>query len=200
MVIVLEKRRNMQKKTKIIQTVVMLMIGISCIGLLLMQTWKKEEEQEKRTKSMIQKEQQGQRKENKNQEEKGKTKIPEEWQENGIFSNQEEQAYKKLQTLTIDEKIAQLLLVTYPSQNPVQTLEKYQFGGYVFFAKDFENKTEKQVKEMLAKLQKVSKIPIITAVDEEGGKVVRISSNKNLAKSKFLSPKQLYQKRWLGRN
>ena len=190
----------MQKKTKIIQTVVMLMIGISCIGLLLMQTWKKEEEQEKRTKSMIQKEQQGQRKENKNQEEKGKTKIPEEWQENGIFSNQEEQAYKKLQTLTIDEKIAQLLLVTYPSQNPVQTLEKYQFGGYVFFAKDFENKTEKQVKEMLAKLQKVSKIPIITAVDEEGGKVVRISSNKNLAKSKFLSPKQLYQKRWLGRN
>lgn len=196
----LEKRRSMQKKAKIIQTVVMLMIGISCIGLLLMQTWKKEEGQEKRTKSIIQKEQQGQRKENKNQEEKRKTKIPEEWQENGIFSNQEEQAYKKLQTLTMDEKIAQLLLVTYPSQNPVQTLEKYQFGGYVFFAKDFENKTEKQVKEMLAKLQKVSKIPIITAVDEEGGKVVRISSNKNLAKSKFLSPKQLYQKRWLGRN
>lgn len=41
-------------------------------------------------------------------------------------------------------------------------------------------------------LQKVANIPILTAVDEEGGKVVRISSNSNLVKEKFKSPMELY--------
>ena len=45
---------------------------------------------------------------------------------------------------------------------------------------------------MISLLQENSKIPLLTAVDEEGGTVVRISSNPELASSKFLSPRELY--------
>ena len=118
--------------------------------------------------------------------------IPSEWQDNGIFKDFYIFAAKKLKTMSLDEKIAQLLLVRYPDTNPVETLEKYQFGGYVFFEKDFRDKTKPEVKEMINNLQNVSKVPILTAVDEEGGTVVRVSSNPNLASSKFESPRDLY--------
>lgn len=128
------------------------------------------------------------------------SKIPLEWQDNGIFKDYYEHAYEKLQTLTQDEKIGQLFLISYPSNNQIEILKQYQFGGYLFFEKDFKGKTENEVKTMIANLQKVSKIPLLTAVDEEGGTVVRISSNRNLAQSKFLSPMDLYQKRRICRN
>lgn len=128
------------------------------------------------------------------------SKVPLEWQDSGIFKDYYEQTYEKLQTLTLDEKIGQLFLISYPSSNQVAILKQNQFGGYLFFEKDFKGKTETQVKTMIASLQKVSKIPILTAVDEEGGTVVRVSSNINLAKSKFLSPMDLYKKRRISRN
>ncbi len=118
--------------------------------------------------------------------------IPTSWLDNGIFSNYYILANNKLKTLSLDEKIAQLLLVRYPT-NAKETQKKYQFGGYVFFEKDFKDKEEQEVKDMIKEIQEVSKIPLLTAVDEEGGKVVRISSNKNLRDEPFKSSKELYK-------
>ena len=118
--------------------------------------------------------------------------IPTDWLDNGIFSDYYTLAYNKLKTLSLEEKIGQLFLVRYSDNNPVETLKKYKFAGYVFYEKDFTNKTEQEVKDMMSELQKVANIPILTAVDEEGGKVVRISSNPNLVDSKFKSPSELY--------
>lgn len=118
--------------------------------------------------------------------------IPESWQDEGIFSDYYNLAYNKLKTLSLDEKIGQILLVRYPESSGKEELQKYKFGGYVFFEKDFKNKTENQVKDMINTLQNSSNVPILTAVDEEGGKVVRISSNPNLVSEKFKSPKELY--------
>lgn len=123
---------------------------------------------------------------------KDETELPTEWQDNGIFKNFYTLAYHKMKSLSLEEKIAQILLVRYPDNNPVEELKTYQFGGYVFFEKDFRGKTKEQVQKMMADLQKVANIPILTAVDEEGGKVVRISSNSNLADEKFASPSSLY--------
>ena len=94
--------------------------------------------------------------------------------------------------MTLDEKIAQLLLVRYPENNATEILKENQFAGYLFFAKDFKDKTKEEVTNMISSLQQVSKIPILTAVDEEGGIVVRVSSNKNLRKERFQSPRDLY--------
>ncbi len=118
--------------------------------------------------------------------------IPLGWLDNGIFKDYYILAYNKLQELTLDEKIGQLLLVRYPDNNQIEALEKYKFGGYLFFEKDFKDKTEEQVKNMINSLQKVSNIPLLTAVDEEGGSVVRVSSNPNLSKEKFKSSSELY--------
>ena len=119
--------------------------------------------------------------------------VPSEWLDGGIFSDYYDLAYDKLQTMSMSEKIAQILLVRYPDENQVSILENYQFGGYVFFAKDFSNKTKSEVQSMINSLQDVSKIPILTAVDEEGGEVVRVSSNPNLANERFKSPSELYK-------
>ena len=118
--------------------------------------------------------------------------ISESWLDKGIFSDYYILANNKLKQLSLEEKIGQILLVRYPNNNQKEELNKYQFGGYIFFEKDFKNKTKDEVKNMIKELQETSKIPIITAVDEEGGKVVRISSNPNLAPEKFKSPKELY--------
>ena len=117
-------------------------------------------------------------------------KVDDEYLET-MFNEYEDEAKEKLKKMSLDEKIAQIFLVRYPDDG-TSVLEKYQFGGYVFYAKDFENKSYDEVKKMLNDLQSVSKIPILTAVDEEGGKVVRISSNPNLVNEPFKSSRELY--------
>lgn len=113
--------------------------------------------------------------------------------DNGIFEKYYLIASKKMDSMTIDEKISQLLLVRYPDENQEEVLQNYQFGGYLFFAKDFQNMTKDAVINRSNKLQEISKIPLLTAVDEEGGIVVRISSNRNLRSGRFLSPRDLYR-------
>ncbi len=108
-----------------------------------------------------------------------------------MFDKYKEEAKEKLKEMSLDEKIAQIFLVRYPDSG-VDILKKYQFGGYVFYAKDFENKSYDEVKKMMSDLQNVSKVPILTAVDEEGGKVVRVSSNPNLVNEPFKSSRELY--------
>lgn len=118
--------------------------------------------------------------------------IPNDFNDDGIFSTYYVLAYNKLKELSLDEKIGQLLLVRYPDNGSIEDLKKYKFSGFVFFEKDFKDKTKSQVISMINELQNNSKIPLLTAVDEEGGSVVRVSSNPNLAISKFKSPQELY--------
>ena len=118
--------------------------------------------------------------------------IPDSYKDNGIFSEYYSLAYDKLKELSLDEKIGQLLLVRYPDGNQKELLKEYGFAGYVFFGEDFKDKNKVEVQNMMESLQEASDIPIITAVDEEGGKIVRISSNLNLRDSAFLSSSELY--------
>lgn len=125
-----------------------------------------------------------------------KNEIIEEYNEEenyDIFSKYYIQAEQKVNMMTLDEKIGQLLLVRLPDKNAVETLKNYKFGGYIFYEKDFKGKTEKEVIEKIKELQNTSEIPLLIAVDEEGGSVVRISSNKNLVSAKFKSPMELYK-------
>lgn len=120
------------------------------------------------------------------------TALLDSFDENGIFSNYYPMAEKKLKELSLDEKISQLLLVRVP-ENAVNAIQKYQFGGYVLFAKDFSGKTKEEVVNMTNSWQSHSKIPMFLATDEEGGKVVRASSNNRLIDKPFLSSQELYK-------
>ena len=113
--------------------------------------------------------------------------------DNGIFSNYYEQALEKLKTMSMDEKIAQVLLVRVPKDNGIEVLSQYQFGGYLLFARDTMNITKEDFINKIMAYQNVSKIPLIVAVDEEGGSVNRISINPNLVEEPFKSSVDLYR-------
>ena len=109
-----------------------------------------------------------------------------------IFSLYYKMAGIKTKEMTLDEKIGQLLIGRYNGDNAINDTIKYGLGGFVFYEDDFIGKTKKDVIDMIDTLQNKSKIPLLTAVDEEGGSVVRISSNPNLVSERFKSPRELY--------
>lgn len=112
--------------------------------------------------------------------------------ENDLFGAFHVKANNKLQSLSLDEKIGQLFLARYDDAKVQEMLSKYNVSGFVFYEKDFKDKTEEQVKNMINDAQKNAKIPLLTAVDEEGGKIIRVSSNANLVNKPFKSSSQLY--------
>lgn len=118
--------------------------------------------------------------------------YPKEWDDNGMFKSYYDKAYKTLSNMTLEEKIEQLLLVRVPSSNATSIIQNHHFGGIVLFARDFQNLNKTQVIQKIDTYQKGTKIPMLTAVDEEGGKVVRISSNPLLRSTPYLSPQDLY--------
>lgn len=119
--------------------------------------------------------------------------IPSVFDDNGIFSDHYVMAYNKLKELSLDEKIGQMILARYDEDRVINDIDKYSLGGLVFFENDFKNKNKSQVKKMINDVQNKAKIPLITAVDEEGGKIVRISSNPMLSEERFKSSRELYK-------
>ena len=106
--------------------------------------------------------------------------------------NYSDQAKKIVENMSIKEKIGQLLLVRIPETNKIETIKKYNIGGYILFKRDIDNKTKEELIKEIEKYQTESSIPLLIATDEEGGTVSRLSSNKNIVNSPFLSPKELY--------
>lgn len=109
-----------------------------------------------------------------------------------LFEKYYKMAENKVEKMTLEEKISQMFIVRCPSSGSIDTVSNYQPGGYILFARDFENKTKQETISMIEQFQNKSKIPMIIAVDEEGGNVCRVSLNSNLVQNKFKSPQQLY--------
>lgn len=104
--------------------------------------------------------------------------------EDGFLSSYYNKAYQKLKELSQKEKIGELFLLRYPDK-----LNKANYvGGYVFYAKDFKNKSKSSITKMITSLQENRNIKLLTAVDEEGGTVTRLSHI-----AKFSSPQELYK-------
>lgn len=120
--------------------------------------------------------------------------YPASWNDQGLFQKYYKEAYQKLKTMTLREKLNQLLLVRVPEEYQVDIAKQYQFGGYVLFGRDTKDQTKEQLMKTIEQYQSVSKIPMIIATDEEGGTVNRVSLNPKLVEQPFLSSKELYQK------
>ena len=84
-----------------------------------------------------------------------KNGIPVNWKDDGIFSKYYVMAFNKLKELSLEEKIGQLLLVRY-TDDAINILKKYPVSGFVFYEKDFKDKSKKQVQEMTKTIQKNS--------------------------------------------
>ncbi len=113
-------------------------------------------------------------------------------EDKSVFSAFYKQAKNLLDKLSLKEKVGQVLLVGAPETGQAALLNENPYSGYILYKRDFEGKTADQVINHIKSLQRVSKIPLLIAVDEEGGKVVRVGSNLKLTGNEFKSPKELY--------
>ena len=95
-----------------------------------------------------------------------------------------------LQDMTTEEKVGQLFLARCPSYEDLEDVTVYHLGGYVLFGRDFEDRTEEEVRDTIASYQAAAKIPMLIAVDEEGGIVCRVSDY--FRDTRFPSPRKLY--------
>lgn len=95
--------------------------------------------------------------------------------------------------MTAAEKIGQLFLVRLPEGDDFTLAREYHLGGYLWFAKDFADKTPETVRSEVEALQEAQPLGMLMAVDEEGGSVVRISGFPQFRGIPFASPQQVFQ-------
>lgn len=162
---------------KIITIVILLLLIVG--GLFSFQIWnqknnKKEETKEKET------------------IEKNENSLEDTDIKNSIFKKSYQSAIKTVSKMSLEEKVGQLFLVRY-DKTLTNILKNNYPGGYILFAKDFENHTKESMYQELEQLQKNSKYPLIIGVDEEGGFVTRVSRFTEFRSEKFKSPKDYYK-------
>lgn len=110
-----------------------------------------------------------------------------------MFEEYNKVAMKYLERLTLEEKIGQMFLVRCPLEEDLNSFLSMNPGGFILFGRDFADKTRDEVISNINSYQSASKIPMIIGVDEEGGTVVRASSNPLLSNERFKSPQELYK-------
>lgn len=97
-----------------------------------------------------------------------------------------------LDTMTTEERIGQLFLARCNSETALEDIASYQLGGFVLFGVDFESRTPDSLFNTLASYQFTADIPLLIAVDEEGGTVTRVSRYKAFREKPFPSARTLY--------
>lgn len=97
-----------------------------------------------------------------------------------------------LDAMTLEEKVGQLFLARCPAKNAPEDISAYHLGGYILFGQDFNDETPDSFRQKIAKYQSVSPIPLLIAVDEEGGSVCRVSNRRAFRSSRFPSPREAY--------
>lgn len=99
---------------------------------------------------------------------------------------------KIISEMSVEEKVGQMFYVRCPESSAVEKVSEYHLGGYILFGRDFNNKTKDEIISDIKSYQQAADIPLLIGTDEEGGTVVRVSSNTNLRDSAFLSPSDTF--------
>ena len=97
-----------------------------------------------------------------------------------------------LESMTVEEKVGQLFFVRCPEENAAEDVAAYHLGGVLLFGRHFKDRTYGEVRAATDALQAAAEIPLLIGADEEGGTVVRASSNPNLRSEKFAAPQTVY--------
>lgn len=97
-----------------------------------------------------------------------------------------------LKAMTLEEKVGQLFLARCPTVDDVTDVKEYHLGGYILFGRDFSGQTPETIRFTLGLYQEAAKIPLLIAVDEEGGTVCRVSREPAFREEPFYSPGDIY--------
>lgn len=110
-------------------------------------------------------------------------KVEEEKQKNIINEPKEkvniDMTMEKLKSLTLDEKIGQLLIVGFEGIETNEEIEKmikdYYVGGFILFERNISNgENTLELINSIKKLNRENNVPLFISIDEEGGNVSRL--------------------------
>ena len=102
-----------------------------------------------------------------------------------------------LEQMSLEERVGQLFLARCDSDTALEDIRKYHLGGFVLFGRDFDGQTPDSLRETLAAYQAASRLPLLIAVDEEGGTVTRISRYPAFREEPFPSIRDSYARNGL---
>ena len=92
-----------------------------------------------------------------------------------------------LATMTVEQKVGQLMVVSFAGTTMTAEAERmvrdYGVGGVILFQQNLVDAA--QIRRLTGQLQGAAKVPILLAVDQEGGPVVRITSGATLFPSQM---------------
>ena len=106
--------------------------------------------------------------------------------------NEDQIIQELLSSMSVEEKVGQMFFVRCPDTGAAEAVSQYKLGGYILFGRDFKGKTAEQVRSDIDSYQSAAGVPLLIGTDEEGGTVVRASSNPNLFPHVCQSPQTLY--------
>ena len=114
-----------------------------------------------------------------------------------VIDTEKDTVEQILSEMTLPEKVGQLFFVRCLAEDAVSHISTYHLGGYILFGRDTKNKTANDLIQTIHSYQEAAArdtgVPLLIGVDEEGGSVVRVSSNPNLRAGKFSSPQTIYR-------
>lgn len=128
-----------------------------------------------------------------NEPEKNGAEEETEIEKKEIEKTEEAWIYEKMQQMTLEQKVAQLFIVTPESITGVETavsaggatkqaISKYPVSGIIYFSKNIQS--SQQIQQMLENTweygMEINGIPMFLSVDEEGGSVARIANHPQL--------------------
>ena len=99
-----------------------------------------------------------------------------------------------LSGMTVEERVGQLFLARCPGENALADIQTYHLGGYILFGRDIQGHTMGSLSKTIASWQSAAGIPLLVAVDEEGGTVCRLSNVHTFRDEPFPSPRTLYDR------
>ena len=98
-----------------------------------------------------------------------------------------------LNDMSLEERVGQLFLARCDDNYALEHIEQYHLGGFVLFGRDFAGQTPDTFRDKIRRYQTTAALPLLIAVDEEGGTVTRVSANPAFRAKKFPSPRNLYE-------
>ena len=111
-----------------------------------------------------------------------------------LFEDYYKEAEKYLKKMSLEDKISQMFFPKYVPENASYDLPNLKPGGYVLYAEHFNHSAE-YVQNYIEEMKNISMektgLPLGLSVDEEGGRVCRVSTfhRKN---GNFPSPQKIY--------
>ena len=112
-----------------------------------------------------------------------------------LFEEYYKDAEEKMKNMTMEERIGQIFFPRFHLKNSTDDITNKKPGGFMLFANDFEFNAS-FIQEYIINIKNLSKqimgLPLGLSVDEEGGKVNRVSIKHR--SEVFPSPQEIYNK------